>query len=139
MPDVARAKPRLLDLTRQACRVRHFSHRTEEAYCQWIRRFIVFCNKRHPSTLGPPDVSRFLSSLATDGGVSTSTQNQALCGVLFLYRAVLELYGSGLRLLECLELRVKDLDFERRQVTVRQGKGRKQRTSSAFRRSMRTT
>ena len=160
-----------MDQVRQACRVRHFSHRTEDAYCHWIRQFIVFHGSRHPSSLDAADIERFLSSLATDRHVSASTQNQALCAVLFLYRAVLHvdlpaivptvrvrtpprlptvlnrseirsvlahlsgvpwlaaslLYGAGLRLLKCLELRVKDLDLERRQIIVRQGKGRKDR------------
>jgi len=156
---------------RAAIRVRHYSRRTEETYVAWIRRFIVFHGKRHPSTLGAEDVSRFLSSLASVSHVSASTQNQALSAVLFLYRAVLRmeigeiegvvrastpvrlpvvltprevssvlacldgqawlvvalLYGGGLRLLEALELRVKDIDVARGEITVRQGKGRKDR------------
>jgi integrase len=165
------SKPRLLDQLRHACRVRHFSPRTEEAYCLWSKRFILFHEERHPSTLGEDAVARFLSSLASDHHVSASTQNQALCAIIFLYRVVLArplanlpeitrvrtpptlpvvltraevravlgqlsgvprlaaslLYGAGLRLLECLELRVKDLDLERGEITVRQGKGRKDR------------
>lgn len=81
--------PRLLDQVRQACRLRHYSPRTEEAYCLWIRRFILFHNKQHPRTLGSADVTTFLSSLATRDEVSASTQNQALCALLFLYRSVL--------------------------------------------------
>jgi len=166
--------PKLLDQVRQACRLRHYSPRTEDAYRLWIRRFILFHNKQHPRTLGPADVTTFLSSLATRDEVSASTQNQALCALLFLYRSVLGqplpetldglvrartpatvptvltrsevravlakltgapalvaslLYGSGLRLLECLELRVKDIDFETRQLTIRQGMGRKDRVT----------
>ena len=164
---------KLLDQVREAIRVRHYSRRTEEAYVVWIRRFIVFHGKRHPTELGASHISEFLSSLATQRHVSASTQNQALCAVLFLYREVLRmdlgqvegvvrastparlpvvlsrtevsailarldgavwlvaalLYGAGLRLQEALELRVKDIDFERNQFTVRQGKGRKDRVT----------
>ena len=158
-----------MEQVRQAIRVRHYSRRTEEAYVTWIRRFIVFHNKRHPSELGGTQVSAFLSSLAADRHVSASTQNQALSAVLFLYRHVLGteigqvpgivrastpprlpvaltrgevsavlgqldgvfwllaalLYGAGLRLQEALELRVKDIEMERGQIVVRQGKAEK--------------
>lgn len=169
--EVVAAKPRLLERVRVAIRARHYSRRTEEAYTFWIRKFILFHHKRHPSELGVPDVSAFLEWLATDRKVSASTQNQALSALLFMYREVLRielghidqvprartparvpvvlgahelrlvlerltgvprlvatlLYGAGLRLQECLELRVKDLDFERGEVTVRRGKGQKDR------------
>ena len=136
-----------------------------------IRRFIVFHGKKHPSEMGSAEVSRFLAWLAVEQRVSASTQNQALSGLLFLYRHVLRvepgaiegvpraqapirvpvvlsrgevravlkeltgvarlvvalLYGSGLRLQECLELRVKDLDFDGHQLVVRHGKGQKDR------------
>jgi len=85
------AKPRLLDQVRAACRVRHFSRRTEEAYLTWIRRFIVSSGKMHPQSLGEPAISAFLSSLATERHVSASTQNQALNALLFLYRTVLRI------------------------------------------------
>jgi hypothetical protein len=84
-------KPRLLDRVRAALRLRHYSRRTEEAYVAWIRRYIVFHGKRHPVEMGAPELTRFLSSLATDGRVAASTQNQALSALLFLYREVLEL------------------------------------------------
>src|SRR5262245_61720446 len=84
-------KPRLLDRVRAAARLRHYSRRTEVAYVGWIRRYIVFHGKRHPAELGAPEVTRFLSSLAVDGRVAASTQNQALGALLFLYRDVLEL------------------------------------------------
>lgn len=163
--------PRLLEQVRGAIRARHYSRRTEEAYVHWIRQFIVFHGKQHPETLGADAVARFLTWLAVERRVSASTQNQALSGLLFLYRHVLQqpvaelptvvrartperlpvvlsrsevtrvlaelsgpmrlvgilLYGAGLRLQECLELRVKDLDFDLAQVTVRQGKGQKDR------------
>jgi integrase len=164
-------KPKLLDRVRHAIRAKHYSHRTESAYVDWIRRYIVFHRKRHPSELGAPEITAFLTWLATDRRVSASTQNQALSALLFLYRAVLRieigpidnvprarlpvrvpvvlsrdevarimkhidgvtwimvalLYGAGLRLQECLELRVKDLDLERRQIVIRRGKGQKDR------------
>jgi integron integrase len=163
--------PKLLDRLRVAIRTRHLSPRTEEAYVFWVRRYVVFHGKRHPAHLGAEDVARFVSSLALEGRVSASTQNQALSAVLFLYRNVLGvelpwldglvrakrplhvpvvlsrdevaailaqlavphslmaalLYGAGLRLLECLRLRVKDVDFDRCEVAVRRGKGDRDR------------
>jgi integron integrase len=82
-------KPRLLDRVRATSRARHFSRRTEKAYVAWIRRYIVFHDKRHPADMGAPEVTRFLSSLAVDGKVAASTQNQALSALLFLYGEVL--------------------------------------------------
>jgi integrase len=163
--------PRLLDQVRAAIRARHYSRRTEAAYVHWIRRYIVFHGRRHPNELAAADVTAFVTWLAVNEGVAASTQNQALSGVLFLYREVLRLpigavempprarlpsrvpvvltpvevravldaldgvpklvamllYGSGLRLQECLALRVKDLDFERCEITVRRSKGQKDR------------
>jgi integron integrase len=165
--------PKLLDRVRTAIRLRHFSRRTESAYVAWIRRFVLFHGKRHPTEMGEAEITAFLSALATKGRVSGSTQNQALSALLFLYRGVLErdvawlqelvrakrparlpvvlsraevravlaelhgevqlmvtlLYGSGLRLLECARLRVKDVDFDRRQLVVRAGKGDRDRAT----------
>jgi len=84
-------QPRLLDRVRSALRTRHYSRRTEEAYVAWIRRYIFFHGKRHPGEMGAPELTGFLSSLAVDGRVAASTQNQALSALLFLYREVLEL------------------------------------------------
>jgi site-specific recombinase XerD len=81
--------PKLLDRVRGAVRARHYSRRTEEAYVYWIRRFIVFHGKRHPRELDASHVTAFLTSLAVKDRVAASTQNQALSGVLFLYRVVL--------------------------------------------------
>ena len=164
-------KPKLLDQVRAAIRVRHYSIRTEEAYVHWIKRFIFFHGKRHPVDMGKEELEQFLSMLAVDKQVSASTQNQALSGLLFLYRHVLEqevgwldnvvrakrprrlpvvltrpevrellsqldgvnwmmatiLYGAGLRLMECLRLRVKDIDFRANHIVVREGKGNKDR------------
>lgn len=163
--------PRLLDQVRQALRLKHYALRTEESYVGWVRRFILFHHKRHPQTLGTPEVEAFLSDLAVNQHVAASTQNQALSALLFLYTVVLKqplagplntvrakqpqrlptvltreevrrvldaltgvhqvmaqlLYGSGLRLMECVRLRVKDLDFAQRQLVVREGKGAKDR------------
>src|SRR2546428_7648984 len=82
--------PRLLDRVRAALRARHYSRRTEGVYVAWIRRYILFHDKRHPTDMGAPEVTSFLSSLAVDGHVAASTQNQALSALLFLYRDVLE-------------------------------------------------
>jgi integron integrase len=163
--------PRLLEAVTERLRVRHYSLRTERAYIGWIRRFILANDKRHPRELGTVEVERFLTSLAVQGEVTPSTQNQALSALLFLYREVLGidlpwmenvvrakrprklptvlsrsevqrllahldgrnwllacvLYGTGLRLMECLRLRVKDIDFARNEIMVRDGKGAKDR------------
>jgi integron integrase len=84
------SKPRLLDRVRAALRLRHYSRRTEDAYAAWIRRYILFHGKRHPADMGRPELTAFLSSLAVEGRVAASTQNQALSALLFLYREVLE-------------------------------------------------
>jgi integrase-like protein len=83
-------KPKLLDQVWAAIRLRHYSLRTEEAYVHWIRRFIFFHNTRHPLEMGEQEITHFLSALATEGHVSASTQNQALCALLFLYRQVFD-------------------------------------------------
>src|SRR6266403_4805117 len=82
-------RPRFLDRVRDAIRARHYSRRTEKAYVGWIKRYIFFHAKRHPAEMGAPEVSRFLTSLAVEGRVAASTQNQALSALLFLYRYVL--------------------------------------------------
>ena len=82
--------PRLLDRVRAALRARHYSRRTEGVYVAWIRRYILFHDKRHPTDMGAPEITRFLSSLAVEGNVAASPQNQALSALLFLYRDVLE-------------------------------------------------
>jgi integron integrase len=82
--------PRLLDRVRDAVRARHYSRRTEKAYVAWIRRYILFHGKRHPSEMGAPELTRYLSVLAVEGNVAASTQNQALSALLFLYREVLK-------------------------------------------------
>jgi integron integrase len=171
--DGERQQPRLLDRVRHALAQRHHSPKTVKAYVSWIRRFILFHGRRHPSELGEQEVSAFLTDLAVRQQVSASTQNQALAAVLFLYSQVLGveleqlsdivharrpstlpvvmtrpevasvlaqlrgverlmaslLYGSGLRLMECASLRVKDVDLEARQIFVRRGKGRKDRVT----------
>lgn len=169
----APSPPKLLDRVRQHLRVKHYSIRTEQAYLDWIRRFILFQGKRHPNEMGEEQIGAFLTHLAVGRHVAASTQNQALCALLFLYqevlgrkldfmdniervkrppkvpvvftpaeaRAVLDeldgnyrlmaelLYGSGLRLMECLRLRVKDIDFGYNQITVRDGKALRERVT----------
>ncbi len=166
-------QPRLLDQVREALRVRHYSLRTKESYVSWIKRYIVFHDKRHPRELGEHEITQFLTHLATHRKVAASTQNQALSALLFLYKEVLNmnlpwlgdvvrakrpsrlpvvlprhdtkrllheltgtnwlianlLYGSGLRLMEAIRLRVKDVDFDYEQIIVRSGKGFKDRTT----------
>ena len=164
---------KLLEQVSDLLRLKHYSKRTEEAYVNWIRRYIMFHNKRHPNDMGIPEIEAFLTHLAVDRNVAASTQNQAFSALLFLYREVLRielpgmidalrakkpkhlptvltkdearrviatmegtsrliaqlLYGSGLRVLECLRLRVKDLDFAQRIITVRDGKGMNDRVT----------
>lgn len=152
---------------RRLARLRHLSYRTEQTYWDWIKRFILFCDKRHPRDLGAEEVGAFLTHLAVNRGVAASTQTQALNALVFLYRELLEidlgklpevarprrkkkmpvvlsreevqrllaaldgtwslmarlLYGSGLRLMECVRLRIKDVDFDRGLITVQEAKG----------------
>jgi site-specific recombinase XerD len=82
-------RPKLLDQLRGELRARHYSRRTEKAYCLWVRRFVLFNGLRHPADLGESEVNEFLTHLAVVSGVSASTQNQALAALLFLYRHVL--------------------------------------------------
>lgn len=172
-PVDARPAPRLLDRVRDKIRLKHYSLRTEQAYLDWIKRFILHHGKRHPADMGATEVEAFLTHLAVAGKVAAATQNQAKSAILFLYREVLEselpwlegverakapkrlpvvltreeaqavlarlsgthwligslLYGAGLRIMECLRLRVKDVDFARGELLVRDGKGFKDRVT----------
>jgi len=167
-------KAEYMNQVREHIRARHYSYRTEQTYTAWIGRFVRFCRGRHPVELGADDINQFLSHLAVQDGVSSSTQNQARAALLFLYSQVLALpladiegvvrakkprrlpvvlskpevaqlfnqmrgvkrvmagllYGGGLRLRECTSLRVKDLDFDRGELTVRAGKGGKDRVTT---------
>lgn len=164
---------KLLDVVRETLRSRHYALRTEEAYVDWIIRYIRFHRPHHPRELGSDAIAAFLTHLAVEGVVAAATQNQARSALLFLYRDVLGieiesphdvvparipkrlptvlsnaevqailremqgthrlmaqlLYGSGLRLLECVRLRVKDIAFEQRQLTIRDGKGARDRVT----------
>ena len=82
-------QPKLLDRLCEALRARHYSRRTEETYCHWVKRFIFFHKMRHPKEMAEPEINAFLTHLAVKEHVSASTQNQALCALLFLYRHVL--------------------------------------------------
>ncbi len=89
-PSPASPQP-LLEQLRDALRARHYALRTETAYVDWVRRFILFHHKRHPATLGAAEITAFLTHLAVDQRVAASTQTQALSAILFLYRQVLRL------------------------------------------------
>ncbi|MBB4013071.1 integron integrase [Niveibacterium umoris] len=164
----------MLDMVRERLRVKHYSLRTETAYVAWIKRYIVFHGRQHPSGLGKREVEAFLTHLATERNVAAATQGQALAAILFLYQEVLGqvlpwfddvvrakrparlptvltvdevraliqavadpelslvirlLYGTGMRLLEGLRLRVKDVDLARGELIVRDGKGGKDRVT----------
>ncbi|MBI4316092.1 MAG: phage integrase N-terminal SAM-like domain-containing protein [Chloroflexi bacterium] len=84
-------KKPLLEQMRDALRARHYSIRTETSYLDWAKRFILFHNKRHPETMGAPEITAFLTHLAIEQNVAASTQTQALSAILFLYRQVLHL------------------------------------------------
>jgi integron integrase len=171
--DTTSAKPKLLDQVRIACRRLHYSPRTEKSYVFWIRRLILFHNKRHPKDMSQRDIETYLNHLATKKHVSGSTQSAALNAIAFLYREVLDqdlpgldklrrvkrkqnipvvmsidevsatfermkgtprlmaelIYGTGMRISECVTLRIKDIDFDNRAVTVRAGKGNKDRVT----------
>jgi len=160
----------LLEQVRDIIRIKHYSIRTEETYINWIKRFISF-HKRHPKHMGAREIEQFLSHLATELNVASSTQNQAFNAILFLYRNVLKielneridalrakkprkiptvltkaetmevinmmtgthklmlglLYGGGLRLMECVRLRIKDVDFEKNEMIIRDAKGMQDR------------
>jgi integrase len=128
------AKFRLLQQVRHAVRTRGYSVRTERAYVDWARRFILFHSCRHPVTMGDAEIREFLTHLAVNDRVAPATQNQALAAILFSSSSAgtsrlcaILMYGSGLRVLEAVSLRVKDLDFVRAEITVREGKGDKDR------------
>ena len=165
--------PKLLAQVRGKIRLKHYSIRTEQAYLDWIKRYILHFDKRHPSDMGAVEVEVFLTYLAVERHVSASTQNQAKSALLFLYKEVLGvslpwldnveqaktpkrlptvltqkevqavlsrlsgthwlivslLYGTGMRILEVLRLRVKDIDFERKEILIRDAKGFKDRVT----------
>ncbi len=172
MKSVQLRKPRLIEQIKTVMRVRHYSKRTEEAYIKWIVDYIKFHNKTNPIEMGSREINEYLNCLAVKRNVSPSTQNLALCAIIFLYKKVLLkeidqlkivwakkpkrlpvvftknevkavlnqltgtywlmanlLYGSGLRLMECIRLRVKDIEFENNQIIVRDGKGGKDRVT----------
>lgn len=123
---------KLLDQYRDALRVKHYSPRTEDTYLLWVKNYILFHNKRHPKEMGVPEIEQFLCHLASDKTVSASTQNQAFSAILFLYRHILhieldEIELARLRIMEAVRLRVKDIDFDHHQITVRDGKGENDR------------
>ena len=168
----AGVKSELLDRLRREIRVRHYSIRTERTYSDWVYRFILFHDRRNPAEMGASEINQFLSHLATNCNVSASTQNQACCAIVFLYKHVLKkelqefgdvvrakrpkklpvvlsldetarllshmtgtprimaelMYATGARIIELVRLRVKDIDFSRNQITIREGKGAKDRT-----------
>lgn len=90
MPAPNSNKPKLLDQVREKLRVKHTSYQTEKAYVTWIKRFIIFHGKKHPLELDDQAINKYLSYLAVKQKVASSTQNQALCAILFFYKQVLQ-------------------------------------------------
>ncbi len=82
--------PRLLDQVRNVIRCKHYSTRTEKTYIDWIKRFIRFHDRRHPKDLDEKHIAAFLTYLAVRRNVASSTQNQALCALVFLYKEVIK-------------------------------------------------
>jgi integron integrase len=163
--------PRLLDQLRAAMRARNMSPRSEEAYVQWVIRYVKFHGKAHPADLSEDAITAYITHLAAARRLARPTQLQALSAITFLYRHVLKreisdlrsalrtttptrlpavlsreevarllevipgvhglvarlLYGSGLRLVECLTLRVKDVSLELGEIRIRRAKGDKDR------------
>ena len=167
------ARSPFMESIRQALRTKHYSFQTEKTYLTWIRRFILYNKKQHPKDMGEQEVTNFLTHLAVNRHVTSSTQNLALCSIVFMYKHVLNreltllpdtirarapkrvptvlshdeamkiinsmsgnyklmfslLYGCGLRKAELLSLRIKDIDFESKNIFVFRGKGRKDRVT----------
>lgn len=161
----------IFERLQQVLRRKHYSYRTEKTYIGWVKRFLHYFSQDSLNTLGVKEIEIFLTYLATEKGVSASTQNQALHAILFLFQEVLGkdleravdalrakrskhlptvmsreevrqimasmdgrnqlivklLYGCGLRLMECIRLRVKDIDFSQGLIMIRNGKGRTDR------------
>ncbi len=166
-------RPKILTRLRNKIRLKGYSYSTEKNYVKWVKEYIIFHRKTHPENLGEENVKEFLTYLVNQRRVSPSTQNQALCAIIFLYRNVLDnpefyvdkvewskktsrlpivmsvnevrsvlemlqgnaalplrlMYGAGLRVSECIRLRILDIDTEYKQLTVRNGKGKKDRTT----------
>jgi integron integrase len=161
-----------LEDLRGAIRVRHYSLRTETSYMKWVQKFLLYYRKNNPRDMAEKEINAFLSQLAVNEDIAASTQNQALCAIVFFYKNVLDkdvgdleliwakksrkipvvltreevklllsqlekeyklmallLYGAGLRLLECLRLRIKDVDFDYKQLIIRDAKGQKDRVT----------
>ena len=162
---------KFLDTVRECIRIKHYSYSTEKSYLYWIKQFILYHNKRHPTEMGVKEIEMFLSHLAIECNIAASTQNVALNAILFMYKKVLKiefeeninairakrsqnipvvltkeevvvvfskmdakhkmmaqlLYGTGMRLMECLRLRVKDIDFNSNYIVIHDGKGKKDR------------
>ncbi len=88
---MSQQKPKLLQQVRDKVRLRNYSYRTEQSYVAWVKRYILFHDKKHPAEMGRPEVEAFLKHLAVEGNVAASTQNQALSALLFLYNEVLDM------------------------------------------------
>lgn len=166
--------PDVFDALVRQIRVRNYSIRTEQSYVAWLSRFILFHNQQHPEKLEAKDIADYLTHLAVNRMVASSTQKQALNAIVFYYKHILNksfddlidfalskkparlpvvlstreierllneindpvyhlmaslLYGCGMRLMECVRLRIFDIDFDYNQIMIRDAKGNKDRVT----------
>lgn len=169
---VEQVYPELLEVYISEIRSRNYSIRTEQSYVAWLKRFIYFHKGAHPEKLNHEAIASYLTHLAVNRMVSSSTQRQALNAIIFLYKQIYHrdyeeigayrlakkpsrlpvvlsrneitrllehiddpvyglmtglLYGCGMRLMECVRLRIFDIDFDYQQILIRNAKGNKDR------------
>jgi len=113
-------KKKLLDVVRDKIRFKHYSYATESSYVSWIKRYIIYHDKRHPIEMGKVEIEDFLTHLAVDKKVSPTTQNQAFSAILFLYRHVLglDMEGENIQALRAQERKHIPVVLTRQEITL---------------------